>query len=108
MSMPKNAGRMYAVPVLLAMALLGGCATGDRYAALDSGYGPCDAQYRAHRDSAPAPANLSREERARYEERRRDYHVSRDCQRAAEAEVTIWSSGPSEPIKPDFSGKRSD
>ncbi|WP_024868122.1 hypothetical protein [Pseudoxanthomonas suwonensis] len=108
MAMSKIAALARIVPAMGLAAILGGCATGDQYAALDSGQGPCAAQYRAHRDSAPAPANLSREERARYEERRRDYHVSRDCQRAAEAEVTIWSSGPSEPIKPDFSGKRSD
>lgn len=76
------------VVALVAALAFAGCASGGGvFSALDSGAGHCDAHYRELRELPPTPSGLSRAERERYEERTRDYHVSRSCQ--AKAEVTV-------------------
>lgn len=80
------------IPLLVVLALTAGCASDGGVAARDSTLSPCQAQYREHRNQAPAPTGMSDQDRARYEEATRDYHVSRGCQREAEVThtVPIW------------------
>ncbi|WP_372014970.1 hypothetical protein [Pseudoxanthomonas sp. 10H] len=74
--------RTWAALVALALLGVGGCAGGPGHAQLDSTDSFCASQYREHQAAPPPPPGLSREERDRYEERARDYHVSRQCQQA--------------------------
>lgn len=88
-------GVRFVVP-LLVLAVASGCAGGPGAVALDSGDSWCDAQYRESRQGAPAPSGLSERERSRYEDRARDYHVSRGCQQ--EATRTVRHEFPDVPL----------
>ena len=71
----------------LLLSAAAGCAGSAHHAALDSNESWCSGQYRAYDALPPAPSDLSNKERGRYDDRTRDYHVSQECQRAAERTV---------------------
>lgn len=74
---------------MLSLLMLAGCASDTQLGRLDSGDSFCGQQYRGYREGPPTPSGLSKEERARYEERTTDYHVSQGCQREAKRSVTL-------------------
>lgn len=84
---------MLALPTLV---LAAGCASDGGFAERDSALSACAVQYREYRNQAPAPSGMTDRERGRYQDATRDYHVSRGCQRDAEATHTapIWPRPP--------------
>jgi|GEM_PF-1160891 len=86
------------VLAVVAVVLAAGCASDQQLASLDSGASWCDSQYREYRDAAPTPAGMSKDDRSRYEDMTRDYHVSAACQ--DEARRTVRGTLPGVPRLP--------